>query len=89
MAHSQSFFDLMAPNLLLVNASPSMDNLGIILHLREVEGAHTHLDIHALLQQTGAVAASEVNVLEEEIKKLDGEIHVHHFQTLFIKLSFD
>ncbi|MCP5538504.1 MAG: hypothetical protein H7A51_20025 [Akkermansiaceae bacterium] len=89
-ARSRSLVGLTAPNLLLVNASPSLDRQGVILHVREVEGAHhTHLDIQALLRQTGASAATEVNVLEEDIKKLTGEIHINRFETKFIRLDFE
>lgn len=86
---NQSFIDLIAPNLLLVNCSPAMDEKNIILHIREVEGEHTHLDVDSLLRQSGALSATEVNVLEEEIKKLQGEIHIDRFKTMFIRLEFE
>jgi len=85
-AVSKSFIDLKAPQLLLVNTTPSLDGKGIILQIRELEGSHVHLDIDDLLQQTGASAASEVNILEEEISPLSGEIHINDYAVMFIKL---
>lgn len=86
---TKSFIDLKTPNLLLVNCSPAMNGKDIILHIREVEGGHTHLDVDMLLRQSGSFSATEVNVLEEEIKKLQGEIHIDHFETMFIRLEFE
>lgn len=88
-AYSKSLININASNLLLVNVCPSMDGSGIILHIRELEGVHTHLDINDLLNQTGAISAIKVNVLEEKIKDLNGKIHIDHFETVFIKLELD
>ena len=85
-AISKSFIDLKEPQLLLVSTIPSMDGKGIILHIRELEGSHVHLDIDGLLEQTGASAAYEVNILEEEIKPISGEIHINDYAVMFIKL---
>ncbi len=87
-AYSKSLINLNVPNLLVVNISPSLDNNGIILHIRELEGKHTHLNIDDLLNQTQANLASQINVLEEKMKDLRGEIHVDHFETIFIMLEF-
>ncbi|NPD48147.1 glycoside hydrolase family 38 C-terminal domain-containing protein [Lentimicrobium sp. S6] len=87
-AYSKSIINLNVANLLLVNTSPSIDDKGIILHIRELGGKHTHLNIDSLLNQTGAISASQVNVLEEKMKDLNGEIHMDHFETIFIKLEF-
>ncbi len=84
-AVSKSFIDLKSPQLLLVNTTPSLDGKGIILQIRELEGSHVHLDINDLLLQTGASAAYKVNILEEEISPLSGEIHINDYATIFIK----
>lgn len=84
-----SLLNLDVPNLLLVNTTPSLDGKGIILHLREVEGDHAILDIRRILEETGAITAHEVNVLEEEIAVLSGPSQIEHFETRFIKLSFE
>ena len=53
-------------NLLLVNARPSSDGNGILLHLRETEGNHAMLDITRILQNPHIVSVTEVNVLGEK-----------------------
>ena len=86
---SRSLLDLDAPNLQLVNASLSTDGKGVILHLREVEGGHAIFDTHRVLEQSGALSATEVNVLEEELAVLTAPLLIEHYETRFIKLNFD
>ncbi|MEN8153086.1 MAG: glycoside hydrolase family 38 C-terminal domain-containing protein [Acidobacteriota bacterium] len=86
---SRSLINIDVPNLLLVNTTPSIDKKGIILHLREVEGGHAALDINRLLEETGAVSAQEVNVLEEELSLLTSPLQIEHYETKFIKLNFN
>jgi alpha-mannosidase len=85
---SRSMLDLDVPNLLLVNAMPSLDEKGIVLHLREVEGDHAILDVRKLQEETGAKAIEEVNVLEEPISLLTTPLLIEHFETRFIRLTF-
>jgi len=85
---SKSLLNLNVPNLLLVNASPSMDEKGIILHVREVEGGHAILDINQIREQTGAISIQEVNILEEVIADLQAPLLIEHYETKFIKLLF-
>ena len=84
---SKSFLELEAENLLLVNASLSMDNSGIILHLRELEGDHAMIDIRKLKEDTGATSIHEVSVLEEEIRELTSPLLIEHYETKFILLK--
>jgi len=86
---SRSLLDLGVSNLLLVNATPSLDGDGIVLHLREVDGGHAILDIQRLREETGALAIEEVSVLEEELSVLTTPLLIEHYETRFIKLSFD
>ena len=86
---SKSILNLDVPNLLLVNASPSLDEKGIILHVREVEGGHAILDINRLLNETGAHSIQEVNILEEVLADLNAPLLIEHYETKFIKLLFD
>lgn len=79
--------NLFNDNILLVSAYPSMDEKGVILHLRETNGGHNHLDIDKILSTTNAVSAEEVNVLEEKLKDLNGDVHINHYETKFIKLN--
>ena len=86
---SRSLLDLDVPNLLLVNSTPSLDGKGIVLHLREVEGGHAILDIRRLQEETGAQSIEEVSVLEEQLSVLTAPLLIEHYETRFIKLSFD
>jgi len=84
---SKSFIELGPENILLVNASVSMDNSGIILHLRELEGDHAILDIRKLKEETGALSIHEVSVLEDEIAELTSPLLIEHYETKFILLK--
>ncbi|MCK5077010.1 MAG: hypothetical protein KAR38_11575, partial [Calditrichia bacterium] len=86
---SCSLINIDVPNLLLVNTAPSFDKKGIILHLREVEGDHALLDIKRLIEETGALSAEEVNVLEEKLPTLTSPLLIKHYETKFIKLNFE
>ncbi len=86
---SRSLLDLGVPNLLLVNTTPSMDEKGIILHLREVEGGHAILDVRKLQEETGALSIDEVSILEEQLGQLTAPLLIEHYETRFIKLTFD
>jgi len=86
---SRSFLKLDVPNLLLVNTSPSMDEKGIILLVREVQGGHAIVDIRRLKEETGAVNISEVNIYEEELAALNAPLLIEHYETKFIKLEFE
>ena len=85
---SKSLLNLDVQNLLLVNASPSFDGNGIILHVREVEGGHAILDINRLLNETGASLIQEVNILEEVLAELNAPLLIEQYETKFIKLLF-
>lgn len=85
---SRSLLDMDVPNLLLVNATPSMDGKGIVLHLREVEGDHAILDIRKLEEETGASGIEEVSILEEKLSLLTAPLLIEHYETKFIKLTF-
>jgi hypothetical protein len=85
---SRSLLDLGVPNLLLVNATPSLDGQGVILHLREVEGGHAILDTRRLEEESGASSITEVSVLEEELQVLEAPLLIEHYETRFIKLNF-
>ena len=86
---SRSLIDLGVPNLLLVNTTPSMDGNGIILHLREVEGGHAILDTRRIQEETGATSIEEVSVLEEQLSLLTAPLLIEHYETWFIRLTFD
>ena len=74
-------------NLLLVNARPSSDGNGILLHLRETEGDHAILDVTRILQNPNIISVSEVNVLGEKIVTLQGPLLIEHYETKFLLLE--
>ncbi|MCB2219162.1 MAG: hypothetical protein KQI35_02120 [Bacteroidetes bacterium] len=85
---NRSFLTLDAPNLLLVSTTPAMEGNGVILQIRETEGNHAHIDINALLMETGAVEAFEANVLEENLNPITTDFLIEHNETKFIRLVF-
>ncbi|MBL7829352.1 MAG: hypothetical protein JNJ57_22135, partial [Saprospiraceae bacterium] len=85
---SKSFLPLDIANLLLVQVTPSLDNQGVILHLRETDGNHVSLNIDEIVRQLGAKSASEVNVLEEKLSDVSGKLWFDHFETKFLKFIF-
>jgi len=87
-AHSRSLLPSTPENVLLVNATPSMEGRGVILQFRELEGDHAVLDIRQMLEHTGARSASEVSILEDELGKLDAHLLMEHYETRFIRLDF-
>lgn len=86
---SSSLVDIDIPNLLLVNSSLSMDNRGIILHVREIEGKDAALDIQRMKDQTGASSIEEVSVLEGLMQPLSSTVLLDSYETKFIKLNFE
>ena len=84
---SKSLIDVSQPNLLLVNARPTESGDGITLHLRETEGGHAILDVNKLISQTGASSISEVTILDDEIKVLNGPLLFEHYETKFIEIK--
>ena len=63
---SRSLLDLGVPNLLLVNATPSINGNGIVLQLREVEGDHAILDTGRILEETRVVQEHIVDLRAED-----------------------
>lgn len=86
---TKSFIRLDVPNLHLVKSSLSMDNKGIILHLRELNGTSCQLDIKSILKQTKGISATEVNIFEEEQQKLKTEFTIKSYETKFIKIDLE
>lgn len=85
---SKSIIDLNSPdNLLLINSRPSSNGNGILLHLRETEGNQAKLDIDSLLQNPNIISVSEVNVLGEKIKTIEGSCLIDSFETKFLLLE--
>jgi alpha-mannosidase len=95
-APMMSFLGPALQDLLMISARPSADKKGIIIHLREVDGRHSSIPVTlpvyssamSLISSTHAKAAFEVNVLEEIIQPLTGNLEFRPFETKFIKLEF-
>ena len=71
----------------MVNARPSSDGKGIVLHLREVNGETTELNFDELLRGTNFKAATEVNVLEAHLAKIKSKMIIKPFEVKFVKLE--
>ncbi|MDO9511773.1 MAG: glycoside hydrolase family 38 C-terminal domain-containing protein [Bacteroidales bacterium] len=84
----KSFLGKAFEQLMLVDAQPSADNKGIILHLKEISGEAVRLDIHKILLQTNASSIKEVNILEEEIQTLNNTFQINCLEVRFIKLEW-
>ncbi len=74
---AMSALEIDAPNLLLVAARPARDGLGIIVHLREVEGRPATLR---------ATAVTEVNVLEEPLGAPAGSVSFLPLESKFVRV---
>jgi hypothetical protein len=83
----RSFIDTPVTNLLLVSARPAKDNMGIILHFRELEGERTQIKIKDLLPDINIQSAFEVNVLEENLSKIDSIIDFSPYSIKFVKIN--
>jgi glycosyl hydrolase family 38 len=83
---SQSLLQIDHPNILLISARPSLDGKGIILHLRETQGERAEIGLEKITTKNYP-SAIEVNVLEEEINKIDGQLILEPFETKFIYLK--
>ncbi|MDZ7261541.1 MAG: hypothetical protein ONB05_05485 [candidate division KSB1 bacterium] len=77
---SQSLLDLNVENILLITARPSKDGKGILLHLREVNGEMAKIDLRFK-------SITEVNVLEEPLRKLHSPVIFNPYEVKFLKLE--
>jgi hypothetical protein len=76
---------------------PSADDHAVTFQLRETRGQKTVFNPSALVKLPGIKgkpaqrisSISEVNVLGDEITKLNGECTVNPFETKFIKLAWN
>jgi len=82
-----SLINIDAQNILLVNAKPSKDGQGIILHIRETDGKPASIDLSRLVRTDKIISFSKVNVLEEKIRDLSDKIELVPNEVLFIKVS--
>lgn len=82
-----SMLHSVAPNLLLVEARPTFDGSGVILHLREVEGKPVKLDLADRPFGPGVAAVDEVNVLEQSRGNGIYSVAFEPYEAKFIRLA--
>jgi alpha-mannosidase len=73
----KSFFTSMPNNLVLISARPALNGNGIVLQLRETSGCKDSIAVEdlrlssiTLASAVQALSATEVNVLEEPVRKI-------------------
>lgn len=80
---SKSILHFASNNLLLVFARPAWYTKGIVLCLREVEGKPATLNATDLVRSVPSSHVYEVNSLEENLKKVSGEVRFKPYQVRF------
>ena len=77
-----------APNLLIVEARPTRNGDGILLHLREVEGKPVTITQEEVRTASSIRSADEVNVLEETIQPGIESLTFKPYEVKFLRLMF-
>ncbi|MFV2069051.1 MAG: glycoside hydrolase family 38 C-terminal domain-containing protein, partial [Pirellulales bacterium] len=83
----RSALDLKSPDLLLVSARPSRDADGVVLHLRELAGRQTTLDLSPASLPANIRAVEEVNVIEKRVAASTRSPVFSPHEVKFIKLT--
>ena len=76
------------PNLVVVQARPTRNGEGILLHLREVEGKPATITEEEVPAAAGIQGADEVNVLEEPIQQGVESLTFKPYEVKFLRLMF-
>jgi hypothetical protein len=84
---AQSFFHIDAPNVLMVNAKPSRDGLGIVIHLRELEGERTQLSIPHTFKKGGSATFTRVNAVGKRIGKKRSRLVLEPYESVFLRID--
>ena len=77
-----------AQNLLLVDARPARYGVGIILHIREIEGQNAALNFSSRKTLAPIRQIDEVNVLEEALTENKPKLSFKPYETKFVRLLF-
>ncbi|HPA44916.1 MAG TPA: glycoside hydrolase family 38 C-terminal domain-containing protein [bacterium] len=85
-APSLSWIAWDAPNVILVDARPARYSDGVILHLREIEGMPSTVDLDEQKTAMRIKQADEVNVLEEVVQKKVRSVSFDPFEVKFVRL---
>ena len=83
---TNSLLKINFPNILLINAKPSIDGNGVILLLRETSGKSTEIEINEILKNNKYNKVSVVNALEYDLQALISKLVFKPFETRFVKL---
>ena len=76
------------PNVVIVEARPTRNGDGILLHLREVEGKPATITEEEIPAAAGIQGADEVNVLEEPIQQGVESLTFKPYEVKFLRLMF-
>ena len=77
------------PDLLLVNATPSVNGQGIVLQLREVSGKSVEIYPKDLLNLDKAMEVFEVNAIGEPLKEIPGKFKFAPNSVHFIEIKWN
>ncbi len=84
---STSWLNWPATNVVLVSARPAPDGQGILLHLREVAGTATNLDVTGFSSVKKIKQMDKVNVLGEVLQKNMRTVQFAPFEAKFVRLT--
>jgi len=76
------------PNVVIVEARPTRNGDGILLHLREVEGKPATITEEEIPAAAGIQGADEVNVLEQPIQPGVESLTFKPYEAKFLRLMF-
>ena len=76
------------PNVVIVEARPTRNGDGILLHLREVEGKPATITEEEIPAAAGIQGADEVNVLEQPIQPGVESLTFKPYEVKFLRLMF-
>ena len=80
-------FELGADGVMLVAARTARSVDGVVLHLREVEGQIARVDLDALLPSARSWRVQRINVIEDVLAGVEGEVEIRPFQSVFLLLT--
>ncbi len=84
---SRSILDFGRSGLLLVFARPAWNGKGVVLCLRETDGKPATLDVSKLVSSDTHELVYEVNSLEENSKRVTGQIEFRPYEVRFLLLK--
>ncbi len=81
---TRSLFRLEDPGILLVSASPVSN--GILLHMREIQGKESQLDLGPLLEEYPGSSVEIRNAIGEQLSASGMNLHFSPYEVKFIQL---